>query len=109
MIKFLSRFLILLLIIIFSSAIYLSYFGIETDKFDTLIKTKANEVNQNIKLEFNKTKIHLSPTQFNLIVKFPIPIITNDNYTSSQIINIKTDEILNFISKKGIAVIPGFQ
>ena len=38
-----------------------------------------------------------------------IPILTNDNYTSSQIIKIKTDEILDFISKKGIAVIPGFQ
>ena len=42
-------------------------------------------------------------------LSWQIPIITNDNYTSSQIINIKTDEILNFISKKGIAVIPGFQ
>ena len=38
-----------------------------------------------------------------------IPILTNDNHTSSQIINIKTDEILNFISKKGVAVISGFQ
>ena len=80
MIKFLSRFLILLLIIIFSSAIYLSYFGIETDKFDTLIKTKANEVNQNVKLEFNKTKIHFSPTEFNLIVKLKNPnLLIRDN------------------------------
>jgi aspartate kinase len=38
-----------------------------------------------------------------------IPIVTNDNYTSSQIIKIETDEILNFISKKGVAVIAGFQ
>ena len=38
-----------------------------------------------------------------------IPILTNNNYTSSQIIKIKTDEILDFISKKGVAVIPGFQ
>ncbi len=38
-----------------------------------------------------------------------IPILTNNNYTSSQIIQIKTDEILDFILKKGIAVIPGFQ
>ena len=38
-----------------------------------------------------------------------IPILTNDNYTSSQIIKIKTEEILNFISKKGIAIIAGFQ
>lgn len=38
-----------------------------------------------------------------------IPIITNDNYTSSQIMKIKTDEVLNFISDGGIAVIAGFQ
>ena len=29
-----------------------------------------------------------------------IPIFTNENHTSSQIMEIKTDEILNFISKK---------
>jgi len=38
-----------------------------------------------------------------------IPIVTNNKHTSSQIINIKTDEILNFVSKKGVAVIAGFQ
>ena len=38
-----------------------------------------------------------------------IPIVTNDNYTSSQIMNIKTKEIISFISKKGVAIIAGFQ
>jgi aspartate kinase len=38
-----------------------------------------------------------------------IPIVTNDNHVSSQIKQIKTDEILNFISQKGVAVIAGFQ
>ncbi len=38
-----------------------------------------------------------------------IPIVTNDNHASSQIMQIKTNEILNFISKKGVAVIAGFQ
>jgi len=38
-----------------------------------------------------------------------IPIITNDNHTSSKIIKIKTEEISNFISNNGIAVIAGFQ
>ncbi len=38
-----------------------------------------------------------------------IPIVTNDNYTSSQIMNIKTEEITSFISKKGVAIIAGFQ
>jgi len=38
-----------------------------------------------------------------------IPIITNDNHTSSQIMKIKTDEISNFILEGGVAVIAGFQ
>jgi len=42
-------------------------------------------------------------------LSWQIPILTNDNHTSSQIIKIKTDEVLDFISKKGVAVIPGFQ
>ena len=38
-----------------------------------------------------------------------IPIVTNVNHTSSQIMQIKTEEILNFISLRGVAVIAGFQ
>ena len=38
-----------------------------------------------------------------------LPILTDDNHTSSQIIKIKTDEIINFISDRGVAVIAGFQ
>jgi len=38
-----------------------------------------------------------------------IPILTNDNHNASQIIKIKTDEILNFISGGGVAVVAGFQ
>ena len=71
--KLLLRFFILLLVIIFSCTLYLAYFGIETDKFDALIKEKTNEVNQNVKLEFNKTKIHLNLTDLNLVVRLKEP------------------------------------
>ena len=67
--KFFLKSFIILLVIFFSFILYLSFFGIETNKFDALIKKKANEVNQNVKLEFNKTKIHLNPTELNLVVK----------------------------------------
>jgi len=50
--KFLLRFFIVLLVTIAAVAIYLSYFGYETDKFDGFIKNKANEVNKHVKLEF---------------------------------------------------------
>ena len=42
-------------------------------------------------------------------LSWQIPIVTDNNHSFSQIMKIKTDEILNFISKKGVAVIPGFQ
>ena len=40
-----------------------------------------------------------------------LPILTDGNHTSShsQILNIKTEEIINFISAGGVAVIAGFQ
>jgi len=38
-----------------------------------------------------------------------IPILTDNNHTSAQIIKIKTEEILNFISNRGVAVVAGFQ
>jgi len=87
--KFLLRFFILLLVIIFSFVFYLSYFGIETDKFDSLIKDKANEVNQNVKLEFNKTKIHLNATELNLVVKLKKPkIIIRGNQINLSKLNL---------------------
>jgi len=71
--KFFLRFFFSLLITIFLFIIFLSYFGITTDKFDSTIKNKANEVNQNVKLEFQKTKIHLNPTELNLLIKLQDP------------------------------------
>ncbi len=78
--KFFLRFFFLLLFTVVSLIIYLSYFGINTDKFDDLIKNKANEVNQYVKLEFQKTKIYLNPAELNLAVKLQNPkILIKDN------------------------------
>jgi len=38
-----------------------------------------------------------------------IPIFTDENHSSANIINIETKEIIKFISEKGVAVIAGFQ
>ncbi len=88
-----------------SATIFLSYFGIETDKFDGLIKSKANEVNRYVKLGFQKTKIHINPTEFNLVVKLQNPKIL---VKKNEIILSKLDLFLplksffssNFLLKK---------
>ena len=38
-----------------------------------------------------------------------IPLFTDSNHTASQIIKIETEEVLNFIKKRGVAVVSGFQ
>ena len=77
--KFFLRFFLLVVIVIVSLVIILTYVGVETNKFNDLIKSKTNEVNQNVKLEFKKTKIYLNPTKFNLIVKLQAPQILIKN------------------------------
>ena len=64
--RFFLRFFLILIAIVVSVIIFLSYFGIETEKFDHLIKKKANEVNKYVKLDFNKVKIHLNISKFDL-------------------------------------------
>ena len=73
--KLLFKIFLFILIVAVLVIIFLSFVGLETDKFDNLIKSKANEVNQNIKLGFKKTKIHINPKEFNLVVKLQNPKI----------------------------------
>lgn len=93
--KFFLRFFLLVLIIIASATIFLSYFGLETGKFDSLIKNKSSEINQHVKLEFQKTKIYLNPIKLNLAVKLQRPKILIKN---SEIILSKFDLFLSLRS-----------
>ena len=78
--KFFLRLFLFVLIIGIITTVFLSFFGIETDKFDRLIKNKANEVNRYVKFEFQKTKIYFNPTKLNLVVKLQNPkILVKDN------------------------------
>ena len=85
--KFLLSFLSFILVSVVFVLVYVSYFGVLTDKFDVLIKSKANEVNQNVQLDFNKTKIHLNFKKLNLAVKLQNPkiIIKNNEIILSKI------------------------
>jgi len=80
MIKFFTRFFILILTVTLVLVIYLSYFGVKTDKFNDLIISKANTINKNVKLEFSKTKIHFNLKELNLVVKLEKPkVLVKEN------------------------------
>ena len=42
-------------------------------------------------------------------LNWQIPILTDGEYTNARIVNIHTDKINEFLEKKGVAIIPGFQ
>ncbi len=73
--RFVIKFLIATLLIIIMVISYLSFVGIETDRFDNIIKKEANKINVNVKLNFKKTKIHINPTELNLTIKLQNPNI----------------------------------
>jgi hypothetical protein len=75
---FIRLFFLILTAIILTSA-YISYFGIETDKFDNVIKEKVNTVNRYTALEFKKTKIYFNPFELDLVVKLQNPKILIKN------------------------------
>jgi len=95
-INFFGILLLLLLLII----VYLSYFGIETKKFNQLIKDQISTKNSKINIELNKVKILLNIRDFSFNIKTINPKVF---YKEKQI---KLDKIssnfsLNrFFSKK---------
>ena len=85
--KFFLRLFFLLLITLVSLTIYLSYFGLKTNKFDNLIKSEVNDVNRHLKLEFQETKIHLNVRELNLVIKLQKPkiLIKRDEFNLSKL------------------------
>ena len=107
MFKFLFKFFIFLFLIILSILLYLSYFGVETDKFDSLIKNKANEVSRYVKLDFQKTKIHVGLKELNLVVRLQQPeILVKENEIKLSKLNLflplKSFFSSDFLLKKAI-------
>ena len=92
-------FLILLLLL---ASIYLSYFGIETKKFNQLIKDQISKKNNKIDIELNKVKILLNIRNFSFNIQTIKPKVF---YKKNEIRlkKISTNFSLNkFFSKEGV-------
>ena len=61
MIKKLIKYLLLLILIFILVILYLSFFGINTEKFNNIIKSEILNKNQRIRLELKTVKFKLSP------------------------------------------------
>ena len=69
MIKKLIKLLFSLVIILILIICYLSFFGINTKKFNDKIKTEILDINKNINLELKSVKFLLNPFNFSINVK----------------------------------------
>ncbi len=67
--KFLLKFFIAIIILIFLPIIYLTTIGIETESFNEQIKNKVNESNKNLQLNLKKIKIKLDPLRLKFNAK----------------------------------------
>ena len=92
-----------ILFILFLATFYLSFFGFETDKFNKIIRSKINESNNNVTLDFEKISILLDIKKLTLFVKF---LNSNLNYDQTVIPlkSLKTNVDLEFLIQKKIII-----
>ena len=67
--KIIYRLILSLIVFAFSFIVYLTIFGIETEKFNTQIENKLKIINKDFSIQLNKIKIVLDPLKFQLKTK----------------------------------------
>ena len=102
MIKFFYRIIILLIFSVLLSVIYLSIFGIETEKFNKQIRTNLKNFDPKFDVKLNKVKLILNPLKFNINIKTLGPTVLYGN-KSLELETIKTDISLKSLLKKQIS------
>ena len=75
MVKRLIQIIIILALLFISFCLYLSIYGLNTNKFNDLISKKISEKNKNFTITFDKIKIFLNIGIFNLEIKTDKPSI----------------------------------
>ena len=84
MIKWIIRIFLVLVAVTVFTLFYLSFYGLETDYFNSTIQNKIRTFNPNFNLKFQKTNILLDIKKLELKVKVTKPKI-NFNNTSADL------------------------
>jgi hypothetical protein len=103
MIKIIYRLFISLTLTIALIVIYLSIFGLKTDKFNNQITSKVREINSNLDLKLNQVNIKLNPLSFTVDLKtLGTDLFYQDNII--QLENLKSQISLKSIFKNEFAI-----
>ena len=103
MIKKIIKYFLYFLILIFIGVLYLSYFGVETKRFNQLIKNEVSKVNKKINIELKDVKILMNLSNFSIALKTYEPNLVFDN-KKIKLKNIKTNFSLGSFLKKEFAI-----
>ena len=101
--KVISKFFLILIFLIGIFIIYLSTFGIETDKFNNQISNKILQIDKNLEVELKKIKLVLDPFSFKINIKTVGSKLKKKNKII-EIENIKTQISLKSIFTKKFPV-----
>ena len=85
MIKNFFKILTFILVILFLFLGYFSYFGITTSKFNTIIKDKIKNYNENLDIQLSKVKLHLNLKNISIKIKTKNPKIILSNSDSLEL------------------------
>ena len=96
--RFVLKFLSVIFFLIVFSLVYLSIFGIETNKFNNQILNKVERINKDIKFELKKIKIVLNPFSLRLEAKTIGP----------KLIDVRSNNIIDLESIKTEILISSF-
>ena len=103
MIKKTIKYFLYFLILITIGVFYLSYYGIETKRFNQVIKDKISETNNKIDIELNKVKIILNLSNFTIGIKTKNPNIIFEN-NKIKLETIGTDFSIGSFFKKEFSI-----
>ncbi|MDB3887152.1 hypothetical protein N9331_05055, partial [Candidatus Pelagibacter sp.] len=67
--KNLLKYIFVIISILSLLIVYLSIFGLETDRFNSLIRNKINQFDKNIEIELKKIRLTLNPLNFKVKAK----------------------------------------
>ena len=102
MIRNIFRFITLILLILFGVIVYLSTVGLETTKFNSLIKSNLKNIDNKLDVELNDVKLILNPIELNLNIKTFGPAISYNN-KKIELETIKSKISLSSIINKQIS------
>ena len=103
MIKKVIKYFLYFLFLIFIGILYLSYFGVETKRFNQFIKNEVSKVNEQASIELKDVKILLNLSNFSITLNTHEPNLAFKN-KKIKLKNIKTNFSLVSFLKKEFAI-----